>query len=251
MVPRLEDFASEGVLLAGAGRAILLQLANPAVGRGVARHSDFASDPLRRLRNTLSYVYVVACGGPDEVERVVRRVDAAHGPVRGEGYDAVDPALQLWVAATLYETAVDVHERVVGPIPPEEAEAIYREYAILGTALQVPAELWPRDLAAFRRFWEQSLEATSVDEEVLGVSHALLHPRHGPLWMRAAMPLVRLVTAGLLPDRLRSEFELPWDARRQRRFDRLIRLLARLNRTLPAWVRHWPRDYCLTAFRRR
>jgi uncharacterized protein (DUF2236 family) len=56
MTLRLTDVAREGVLLAGGARAILLQLANPAVGRGVARHSDFASNPLQRLRNTLSYV---------------------------------------------------------------------------------------------------------------------------------------------------------------------------------------------------
>jgi uncharacterized protein (DUF2236 family) len=42
---RLADIAAEGVLIAGGARAILLQIANPAIGRGVEQHSDFASDP--------------------------------------------------------------------------------------------------------------------------------------------------------------------------------------------------------------
>lgn len=251
MTLRLEDFASEGILLAGAGRAILLQIAHPAVGRGVARHSDFASDPLRRLRNTLTYVYVVACGDPDEVERVARRVDATHGPVHGDDYDAFDPELQLWVAATLYATAIDLHERVIGPLPSDDAEAILQQYAVLGTSLQLPAGLWPEDVAAFQRYWAASMGRLSVDEEVRDVARALLHPRHGPLWLRAAMPLVRLVTAGLLPERLRSAFGLPWDSRRQRRFERTIRVMAGVNRALPSRVRRWPRDHYLSRFRRR
>jgi uncharacterized protein (DUF2236 family) len=250
MTVRLEDFASEGALLAGAGRALLLQLANPAVGRGVARHSDFAADPLRRLRGTLTYVYVVVGGRTDEVAKVARGVDAAHRPVHGEGYDAFDPESQLWVAATLYETAVDVYERLLGPIPAEDAESLYREYAILGTTLQVPEDRWPTDVAAFRRYWARTLDSLSVDDEVRAVAQELLHPRTGPPWMRALMPLARLLTAGLLPDAVRAAYGLPWDARRQRRFGRTMRILRGVNRILPGRVRRWPRDRMLARFRR-
>ncbi|MCW2861584.1 MAG: hypothetical protein JWP48_3292 [Actinoallomurus sp.] len=41
--------AAEPALLAGGGRALLLQLAHPKVARGVADHSDFASDRRRCL----------------------------------------------------------------------------------------------------------------------------------------------------------------------------------------------------------
>ena len=39
------------------------------------------------------------------------------------------------------------------------------------------------------------------------------------------MPTVRLVTAGLLPDRLRAAYGFHWTPRQQRRFDRLLRIL--------------------------
>jgi uncharacterized protein (DUF2236 family) len=44
----------EAMLLLGAGpRALLMQLAHPAVAAGVAEHSDFRADPWRRLDGTL------------------------------------------------------------------------------------------------------------------------------------------------------------------------------------------------------
>ncbi len=98
--------AREGALLAGGARAILLQVAHPAVGRGVAEHSDFAQRPLDRLRATLTYVYCVTFGEPEDIEAVAAQVTAAHRRVTGAGYRASDPELQLWVAATLYDTAL-------------------------------------------------------------------------------------------------------------------------------------------------
>lgn len=247
---RLADVAQEGVLLAGGARAILLQLANPAVGRGVARHSDFASNPLQRLRNTLSYVYVVVYGTPDEVARITRLVDATHAPIRGVGYDAVDPRLQLWVAATLYDTAAGLYERIFGPLSPEDAEAVYQDYAILGTALQMPQDLWPRDLPAFREYWASAVAALRTDPETRAVARELLHPKRGPLWLRASMPLVRLMTAGLLTPAERTMFELPWSEGRERRFDRAIRTIAALYPRLPRRLRQWPRNHYLARFRR-
>src|SRR2546423_11823956 len=116
--------AREGALLAGGARAILLQVAHPAVGRGVVEHSDFAYRPLDRLRATLTYVYCVTFGTPEEIERVAEMVTAAHRNVVGAGYRATDPELQLWVAATLYDTALLVYEDLFGPLDPVAADKV-------------------------------------------------------------------------------------------------------------------------------
>jgi uncharacterized protein (DUF2236 family) len=262
MPKRMRDVAGEAVLLAGGARAILLQIADPAVGRGVARHSDFAADPMRRLRNTLTYIYVIVYGSADDTARVTAMADAAHrsvrgtGPVRGagpapgDGYDATDPESQLWVAATLYDTAITVYESVFGALTPEDADALYREYAVLGTALQVPPELWPDDRAAFHRYWNSQLARLRVTDDTRRVAHELLHSRAIPWWLRASMPLARLVTAGLLTPSLRVAFELPWDARRQRRYERAMRVVAAVYPRLPRSIRHWPMRHYLRAFRR-
>lgn len=249
MTKRLADIAGESVLLAGGARAILLQIANPAVGRGVAEHSDFASNPLRRLRNTLTYIYLLADGNANEVARVTALVNAAHTRVRGPGYDAVDPDLQLWVAATLYDTAITLYEKVYGELGPDDADTIYQDYAILGSALQMPRDLWPPDRASFQTYWSQECARLRTDEAVLNVARDLLHPQHAPLWLRASMPLARLVTGGLLTAEQRAIFQLPWSEKRQRRFERAIRVTAALYPRLPARVRHWPKNYYLRQYR--
>jgi hypothetical protein len=141
-------------MLAGGGCAILLQLAHPSVGRGVAEHSDFASRPYDRLIGTLTYVTAVACGTEDDIRAVHRAVGRAHAPVHGAAdsetpaYSAFDPDLQLWVTATLYWTAVRVHERVFGPLDQASADRFYREFAAVGTSLQLPPEAWPASRVA-------------------------------------------------------------------------------------------------------
>src|SRR5262245_7172864 len=98
----------EAVLLLGAGRALLLQMAHPLVAAGVAEHSRFAQDPLGRLFRTLDSSYALVFGDRAAATAAVRRMDAVHGRVRGvldepvgrfqagTPYDATDPLLRLW-----------------------------------------------------------------------------------------------------------------------------------------------------------
>lgn len=253
MAKGLADIAAEGVLLLGAGRAILLQIANPAVGHGVAGHSDFASRPLDRMQNTMTYVYAVVYGTEGQLTAVRRQVNRAHVPVRRKaeaesgmpGYSAFDPQLQLWVVATLYDTAITVYERIYGALDEESADRSYRDYAAVGTALQVPAALWPADRAAFETYWNEQLESLQADDVTRRVAHDLLHPTTVPFWLRAGMPLARLITAGLLPAKVRNSFGMPWNAKRQWRFDRTIRWCSVVYPRLPHFLRHGLRDYYL------
>jgi uncharacterized protein (DUF2236 family) len=287
----LADIAPEGILLAGAGRAILLQIALPGVGYGVARHSDFASRPMSRLNATLSYIYALSNGSADDVRRMRKAVNRAHAPVanppRGSAsarrpsagqagaqltdatvapgagaepnhgtsgdprYDARDPELQLWVAATLYDTAITVYERVFGPLAPDEAERVYREYAVLGTALQMPAELWPADRAAFRAYWDGMLPRLSADPPIRAVARELLKAEKAALPIRVAMPLARFATIGLLPPSVRTLFGFRWTPAQQHRLDRLFRVVVPVYRRLPRALRHLPqRRYLATLSRR-
>lgn len=263
----LADVGAEAVLIAGGGRAILLQIADPAIAAGVARHSDFAHRPLDRLNGTLMFVYALGFGTPEDRARVVTRVNRAHGPVRSAGrdsaegasgdslpgstpaYSAFDPTLQLWVAATLYETATVLYSDVFGALDDESAEQIYREYAVLGTALQMPVELWPEDRAAFERYWDERMSSLTVTDDARRVAHDLLHPVAGPLLLRASMPLARLITAGLLDERLRREFGLDWSPLRQKRFDRVMAVIRAVWPRLPRRLRHWPARHYLRRLR--
>ncbi|WP_213815944.1 oxygenase MpaB family protein [Glaciihabitans sp. dw_435] len=250
---RLRDMGSEAVLLGAGGRAILLQLGNPAVGHAVAEHSSFATDPTRRLRHTLTYVYALLWGTEGQARFVTAMVNRAHAPVVSEGggatggpaYTAVDPQLQLWVTATLYDSAIVMHERIFGALGPADAEAIYQDYAEIGVGLQMPRELWPRDIAAFRQYWDAAIDGLVVDDVTRGVARQLLWPRVGPVWLRAAMPLARWLTIGLLPSAVRHDFGLAWDDAKERRFERMMRAAAHIYPLLPNALRQWPKNHLL------
>jgi uncharacterized protein (DUF2236 family) len=247
----MQKVGREGALLAGGARAILLQVAHPAVGRGVAQHSDFATRPLDRLRATLTYVYCVTYGSPEEIQAVAAVVTGAHRKVTGAGYRASDPELQLWVAATLYDTALLIYQQLFGPLDGVEAEKVYQQYAVLGTALQVPAGAWPADRAAFRSYWDRMVDTLQVSADGQAVARDLLHPPSAPLALRAAMPLNRFLTAAWLPPRIRQGYGIPWDERQQRRYELLMKIGATVYPRLPVPLREAPKSWYLRDMRRR
>lgn len=244
----MREVAAEGILLAAGARAILLQVADPAIARGVAEHSDFASRPLDRLSATMSYVYGVVFGTPDEIDYVSRGVEHTHRRVVGRGYDASDAGLQLWVAATLYQSAVQLYEIVFGPLPSARAERVYAQYAVLGTALQVAPSDWPSDRATFDAYWQQRLAELTVTAEARGIARDLLYPKSAVL--RPLAPVNRLITAGLVPPPLRDSYQLPWNLSRQRRFDALMAGVRTVYPLLPTPLRALPKTYYLHRVRR-
>jgi uncharacterized protein (DUF2236 family) len=243
-VDDVERFASNGALIAGGACAILLQVADPVVGAAVARHSDFAHRPLDRLHNTLTFVYAVVLGTGEEAARVAAYVDRAHRGIPG----ATSPEHQLWVAATLYATAVQVHERLYGPVALDLREALLARYAPLATSLQVPLADWPTTAAAFDAYWLGAAAHLEVTPETRGVAHDLFHPVTIPWWGRIALPFVSALTSSLLTPQLRDAFGLPAHPRRSAAAWHVARAAARLA---PRRLREWPSRYYLRRLRAR
>jgi uncharacterized protein (DUF2236 family) len=231
----------ERVLLAGAGRAILLQLAHPLVAAGVAAHSGFARDPMTRLRRTLDITYALVFGDDGQAGQAAGALAAAHRPVRGvldravgrypagTPYDAGDPALALWVHATLIDTALVVHRRFIGPLPAPVLERYHLEAAVLARRLGVRGEA----VLARRGDFEAYVSAMVAGDglAVDAPTRRVLRPR-APWSLRAAGPVVAFLTAGLLPPPLREAFGLRWSAGRER----LLAALAAASRALVPWL---------------
>jgi len=247
----LADFVGESMLLLGAGSTVLLQLASRGVGHGVADHSTTLERPLDRLRTTMTYVYAVTPGTPEEKKQIVRLVNKAHVPVRSETYNAFDPELQLWVAATLYRNGVEMYQRIFGELTDADIERIYRQSAVYGTALQVKEDMWPATREEFDKYWDEMIATFEVDQKVRYFTRNLLTGGDAPLPVRALMPLQRFLTIGLLPQRMREEFALPWSPRDQRRFDLFWKVFPPVYRSVPKKVRQLSATYYLNDMRRR
>lgn len=247
----LEELAREGAVLAGAGAAILLQVAHRPVAAGVAAHSDFTRDPMRRLRHTLQYIYAVSLPEARPVrQQVLAAVGRAHGPVHGvdadgQRYSAGDPEAQLWVAATLYWTAEQVRSRLWGALDSAVADQLYRESAVLGTALGMPAEAWPTDRDAFRQWWQQRLATLEVTDAARQIAADLFAAEHAPVWMRALMPVAQPVTAELLPAGVRHDLGLELDVADTVRIEQWWAAVRSLYPRLPSPVRHAPASWIL------
>ncbi|MGN5238013.1 oxygenase MpaB family protein [Rhodococcus sp. SJ-3] len=247
----LADFVGESMLLLGAGSTVLLQLADRGTGHGVADHSTTLQRPLDRLRTTMTYVYAVTLGTPEERKQIVRMVNKAHVPVRSETYNAFDPELQLWVAATLYRNGVQMYERMFHKLSDADLEWIYQQSAVYGTALQVKEDMWPATRAEFDAYWDNMIATMDVDEKVRAFTRGLLGGGDSPLPVKLLMPLQRFMTIGLLPQRMRDEFSLPWSPRDQRRFDLFWKVVPPVYRRVPRPIRQLSATYYLRDMRRR
>ncbi|TYL56012.1 DUF2236 domain-containing protein [Nocardioides sp. BGMRC 2183] len=254
-----DHFSGIGAHLAGPAN-VILQLSWPGVGYGVlnSRVDDGSAmkRPFKRGRTTFTYLAVSMLGTDDERTAYRREVNRQHAQVysrEGEpvAYRAMDPDLQTWVAACLYYGTVDMIERMHGPLPETEADALYAHCARFGTTLQMPAEAWPKDRAAFARYWEDGLAAARIDPPVADHLLQLTRLQNLPAPLRALGPGVVFFTTGFLPPALREAMSLPWNDRQQRRFDRILRLLGRVERVVPRAVRNFPFNLYLFDLRMR
>ena len=234
----LADIAREAYIYAGAGAAVLRQMMHPGVGAGVAEHSATLTQPLSRLRSTMDYIYVVVLGNDAERARIAEKVNRAHVPVHSENYNAFDPQLQLWVAATLYKGSVELFELFNGPLDEESHTRIYQQAAIYGTTLQVEADMWPADRAAFSAYWEQSIASFTVAEPVRQYVQQLLNGGAAPWYVKILMPLQKFVTRALLEPQIREQFGLSWSARDEKRWQLMLRMVRWIYSITPVTIRH-------------
>jgi uncharacterized protein (DUF2236 family) len=243
--------ARERVLLVAGPAALLLQLAHPLVAAGVAAHSGFRNDPFQRLRATLDATLRVTFVDREQARSAaegVRRVhEGVHGRLphsvgqyaAGTLYDARDPTLALWVYATLIATSVDAHERFVRGLGGAALERHYQQARPFARLFGVTEDVLPPDRSAFDRYYQSMVagQALSVGPEAAALAAQVLAPPL-PRWLRISLPMIRAVTADLLPQRIAAWFGLAQrDTARGRTLQRGLRTAVR---AAPPPVRYWP-----------
>ena len=249
---------AEGVLLLGGGAALLLQLADPRVAHGVARHSDFQERPFDRLFGTLDYIYAVGFGDDELADAAVRAVNAAHVPVRGSAggdrpaYSAFDADAQRWVASTLAAVSLDLRERLWGPVDEVTGDAIVRGYAAMGFRLQAARQGWPETRVEFEQWWSDRAGGLTVGDEARAVARALLSKEADlPMGATVLLTPVRLLTAALLPAAVREAYGFRWTPRIERVANAWLLGISVVWPLLPRALRHAPMRASLRRARRR
>jgi uncharacterized protein (DUF2236 family) len=252
----LHRVSSERVVLLGWSRAILMQLAHPLIAAGVIEHSEFRGGAVAaavRLHHTVKAMLHLVFGNSLQRHEALERIRAIHRRVHGTlpepvgrfpagtRYSAEDPALLLWVHATLVDSTAEAYLRLVGSLSASELDAVCHESIptlvdLGGDASSAPAT-WPA-LREYMRSIEQdgilALTPTARD-----LAHAVLSPRAGGLPIPFT-GLSRLVTIGLLPPRFRDLYGFAWDSRREKRFARALHVIAAARRASPQTLSQWP-----------
>ena len=223
----------EAMLLLGAGpRALLLQIAHPAVAAGVDDHSDFRTDPWARLAATVRSYLTIVYGTTAEARAEIRRLNTFHRGITGPGYAARDPDLSLWVHATLVDSTIVAYDAWVEPLSRDRRAAFYAETRSIGRAFGVPDTLLPATLEAFEAYIAEMLAPdgpVQVSEVAKDLAQAVLRPPLAPLaaWLpfdAELRPLLARVPAaahawtlwpavGLLPSQVREAYGLSWGVR--------------------------------------
>ena len=241
----------EAVVVAGWGRAILLQLAHPSVAAGVHDHSSVRGSLLssvRRLQSTIGAMLSITFGDTEQMITAAARINVIHDRVRGrvadragESYSAHDPDLQRWVHATMLDSIPLSYELLVGPLTPLERDRYCLEAAFMEPLMGMPAGWLPTDSAQLDAYMRDMLDGGRivVTDTSRAVARAVLYP---PRWHVAwpAFRATQLLTIGLLPPAIRSAYGFEWGARHERAFARWTTLLRTSVRLLPRFAREWP-----------
>jgi uncharacterized protein (DUF2236 family) len=216
--------ASDARTFIAAGYALMLQVAHPTVGAGVAEHSNFKEDPWGRLLRTLDFTNGLIYGDPMTAAGIGRAVHAMHKKIKGvkpDGtrYHAMEPEAYAWVHITLFDAIVRAHHRFGRRLSPEEVRRFYYEWVPLGRLLGVRERDLPADFSDFPDYFDHMVdERLEPNQTVFDVLGTMEKPMQPPVpaamqaGFRAISPLLargqKLATIGLMPRALQRKLGL-------------------------------------------
>jgi uncharacterized protein (DUF2236 family) len=224
---------AERLILFSGVRALLMQACEPLGVIGFERHSIIFDDPRLRLRRTderMSRIYFGTIAQAEETGRIVRamhkrvrgRTDEDYGPIpKGTRYAASDPALGLWVLASLADSALVYQERIFGALDRVDREQYWSEYRRVGELLGLPPDSMPAGYGDLRDYIGGRLIDGSLwisDERREAAKQMVLSPPFGGLLRAAVTPLqeaIKLVSVGMLPAEIRKLLGFSWDPARE------------------------------------
>jgi uncharacterized protein (DUF2236 family) len=159
----------------------------------------------------------------------------------GSVYRAGDPRLALWVHATLVVVALEVMNQFVNPLTTQQRARYYQESKPFAVLFGVTEALLPGSYPEFDAYVHRMLQGPelAIQEPARELAAAVLAG-----WLcglpRPPACVVRLLTAGLLPEPVREGFGLPWGRREQQHYAALRRVLHATVPCLPPTLRFWP-----------
>jgi uncharacterized protein (DUF2236 family) len=241
----------EPFFLLGGVRALLLQVAHPAVAQGVAQYSRFQSDPFGRGYRTFAAMATIYFGDQQQADQTARLLQQIHSGIKGQypqvsvpGGDAspvpfvaTNPELLLWVFATIMDTSLQVYEWLPqGDLPADWREQFYEESKTAARLLGISDDVYPIDLQAFKIYIEQTLNSDLLGSTPACRAMAQAIVRHP----KAPARLADLLAAGWLPAALCERLGITAGPDSAQRLAKLLRRSRHIYSLLPRTLRYNP-----------
>src|SRR4051794_26312991 len=177
----------------GGLRALLLQALHPVAMDGVAKHSEFRSEPWPRLMRTAAYVNTLTFGTRREALRAVRRVRGIHRRLggteetTGRVYRVDDPDLLLWVHCCEVDSLLWVPRRAGLPLTDEEADRYVAEQVTAASLIGVHAGDIPSSVAELGAYFNAIRPSLAVTQPARDTLRLVLLPPM-PAWVQLFTP---------------------------------------------------------------
>jgi uncharacterized protein (DUF2236 family) len=228
----------------GGGRALLMQVAHPAVAAGVSRHSDYQNHPWQRLVRTVDTTLKMAFANEGVSSHAAARLEQSHKPVHGRtedgiSYNARDPELMLWVWATLVDTTVLMYQTCIRRLSEEDRERLYSEQKLFAEACGLRRSICPHKWDDFKAYVNGVLRNdVQITEAAQVIARSVLAP--GPASLSAVTTWHSILTVYLLPEELRRSYDFSPHLDRPEVARRVLGSVSVAFRLLPGPVRRMP-----------
>ena len=248
-------FADNRMALLGP-RAAVLQNMLPSLGQGVEDHSVWFAETLARLQRSIPPIFNTVYGSDDA--NAGHQVRDFHRDIKGalptgERYSALNPDTYYWAHATFIEHLVTATDLFIRRLSEAEKEQLFAESITWFERYGVSATGTPTTWREFGDYWDHALAERLVAHRTAAygvgyVTKGWPRPKQvpAPLWFLLRRPInafSAFITTGGMPERARELLDLPWDERRERRYQRFAAVCRALDpayRRLPGTMRLHP-----------
>jgi uncharacterized protein (DUF2236 family) len=206
----------EVTVLFGGARAVLLHAAHPLVIAGANQTGMYERNPWRRLQRTLVLQYALTFGARSEALAAATRINELHerikgvDPVTGRAYDALDPALLLWVHASLVDSALLFERLTVGELDDADRQRFHEEQMVAAELLRLPQARIPSTVPALEGYVADTARSGEllVTDAARSVAGLFLDPPRDAQW-RPLLKLVARLAFATLPPEVREAYGVP------------------------------------------
>ncbi|MEV6274492.1 oxygenase MpaB family protein [Nocardia sp. NPDC051832] len=252
-------WAADWRLIMLAPSALLLQVAHPVIGSGVAEHSIFKTDPIGRFDRSYWPTLALAFYG-DDTAAYGRDIKAMHKPIggtdhAGRKYHAWEPEAYFFVLATGYFASEIAATRFGPGLTAAQRVELYAGWRQMALFAGLPERAVPQDLPSFRVWFDtvldERLERHPSVGDVLATMSKPPVPQPIPAWLwkpvmwRIVGPLACWVNTGVLPEGARTRLGLNWTDRDERRLDQFAAVVRGVDKVLPRPLREITRVVAL------